>query len=320
MKIKDFGGEFKLIEALTRDFKNFHPDVVKAVGDDAAVIRRGEDYEVITTDAMVENDHFNINWSTPYQIGRKLIEVNVSDVVSMGAEPDLLLLNLILREGIDVSFVQELYRGIKESCERYRISLLGGDTTHGQVMMLSATLTGHTKKPIMRSGAKVGDLICVTGQVGGSTAGFKLFSQGKMPKGYVLHRHLEPTCRYDIGRTIAKYAHSMIDVSDGVASEVRHICNESHVGALVVAKNIPIDPETEQAAVQAGTTGLKCALSGGEDFELIFTIAPQDLPKLEAEINDFTVIGEILPLAEGAKYITLQDEKLDLPGGYDHFS
>lgn len=320
MLIKDFGGEFKLIDDITKKFKSYHRSVIKTVGDDAAVVRRGPaNYEVLTTDAMVENDHFTLTWYTPYQIGRKLVEVNVSDVVAMGALPDLMLLNLILRDGIEVEFVQELYLGIRDACNKYKITMLGGDTTHGQVMMLSATLTGHTKKPILRSGAKLGDLICVTGNVGASTAGYKTFRSGKRPAGHVLQRHLEPTCRFDIGRTFAKYANAMIDVSDGVASEVRHICDESKVGAMVTAKDIPIHPETNLAADKVGTTGLACALSGGEDFELLFTISADDVERLKKKTDDFSVIGRIVKKSEGAKYIDLDGTTKELPGGWDHF-
>ncbi len=320
MEIKDFGGEFKLINDITKAFRTYHPAVKKGIGDDAAVIKRARSFEVVTTDTLVENDHFNCSWSTPYQIGMKTMEVNVSDIVAMGARPDLLLLNLVLRKGLDVEFVQEVYRGIKECCDRYRISLIGGDTTHGAIMMLNATLTGTTKKPVLRSGAKVGDLICVTGQVGGSTAGFKLFSSGIRPEGYVLHRHVEPKCRYDIGHHIARYAHSMIDVSDGVASEVRHICEESGVGAFVESRSIPVHPEVDAAAERLGHRGLDYALSGGEDFELIFTIAERDLERLRKHTNDLTVIGSIVPRKEGAKYRDLDGTIKELPGGYDHFN
>jgi thiamine-monophosphate kinase len=320
MDIKQFGGEFALIKDITKDFKIYDRSVVKAVGDDAAVIKRGKGYEVITTDTMVEGDHFHCGWSTPYQIGRKLVEVNVSDVVAMGADPELLLVNLVLRDGVDVQFVQELYRAIKDGCDRYKITLLGGDTTHGKIMMLNATLTGSTKKPVLRSGAKVGDLVCLTGDVGASTAGFKMFLSGKKPTGQVWRRHIEPYCRYDLGKKIAKFAHSMIDVSDGVASEVRHICNESGVGALVDAKKIPIHPQTEEAAKSLGKRGLDFALSGGEDFELLFTISVKDLPKLQKTVKDFKVIGEITSGKKGVRYIELNGQVRDLPGGYDHFS
>jgi thiamine-monophosphate kinase len=318
MDIKTFGGEFKLINEITKKFHNHH-NVLKTIGDDAAVIKKGDEYEVITTDILVENDHFNCSWSSPYQIGRKTVEVNVSDVLAMGALPELLLLNLVLRNDLTVEFVQELYKGIQDCCDKYKITLIGGDTTHGDIMVIGATLTGRTKKPIMRSGAKTGDLICVTGEVGGSAAGFFSWRKGIKPGGYVLKRHLEPTCRYDLGPLIAKYATSMIDVSDGVASEVKHICEQSNVGALIEAKNIPIHPETNTTAEKIGLTGLACALSGGEDFELLFTIDADELEDLKKEVFDFKLIGNILEQEAGTNYIDLDNEQKPLPGGFDHF-
>ncbi|MBU0580412.1 MAG: thiamine-phosphate kinase [Candidatus Margulisbacteria bacterium] len=318
MHIKDFGGEFKLISEITKGFKNYH-NVYKTIGDDAAVIKKEDHYEVITTDTLVEGDHFHCDWSTPYQIGVKTLEVNVSDIVAMGAKPELLLMNIVLRDGIEVEFVKELYRAIQDGCDKYGITLIGGDTTHGQVMMLNATLTGKTQKPILRSGAQVGDLICVTGDVGASTAGLKMFLKGKQPEGYVLIRHVEPHCRHNISEKIAKYAKSMIDISDGVSPEVRHICEESGVGALIEAKNIPIHHETHKAAESVGTTGLECALSGGEDFELLFTLEEKYWQRLKEEVKDITVIGRIVKREEGEKYIDLDGLIKDLPGGYDHF-
>ncbi|MFC1517726.1 thiamine-phosphate kinase [Candidatus Margulisiibacteriota bacterium] len=318
MQIKEFGGEFKLISEITKDFKNYH-NIHTTIGDDAAVIKKGNEYEIITTDILVEGDHFNCDWSTPYQIGSKTLEVNISDIVAMGAKPELLLLDIVLRDGIEVEFVKEIYKAIKTGCDKYKITLLGGDTTHGSKLVLNATVIGRTKKPILRSGAKIGDLICVTGDVGASTAGYKTFCSGSKPTGYVLKRHLEPKCRADVGGKIAKYATSMIDISDGVAPETRHICEESKVGAIIEARKIPIHPKTNEAAEAVGSTGLECALSGGEDFELLFTLFEKDLEKLKKEVKDITVIGNILDRKEGSRYVDLDGLVKELPGGYDHF-
>jgi len=320
VNIKDLGGEHKLIETITSGFRNYHRAEL-TVGDDAAIVRAdAERFAVLTTDVLVEGDHFNCTWSTPKQIGRKTIEVNASDVAAMGARPQYLLLNLVLREGLDVDFAKELYAGILEGCEEHRITLLGGDTTRGAVMMVSATMSGVTTNPVRRSGAVPGDLIAVTGDVGASNAGYLTFRQGLRPVGHVLARHLEPRCRLDVSDAVAGVAHAMIDVSDGVASEIRHIAARSVVGARVDSRQLPIHPETAAAAKALRTTAAACALSGGEDFELLFTLAPDDLPALEAEGVDLSVIGEVLPAAEGLVLLGEDGEPGPLPEGYDHFA
>jgi len=185
--------------------------------------------------------------------------------------------------------------------------------------MLGATLTGRADKPVFRSGAKVGDAICVTGDVGAAAAGLKVFLTGQKPEGPVLQRHLEPRCRYDLGPTIASRANSMIDVSDGVAPEVRRICERSGVGAVVDARKLPILPETAAAAAKAGTTGVACALSGGEDFELLFTLPPAGVRELRQDVRDFTVIGGIVDAAKGIHYVDSNKHLRPMPSGWDHF-
>jgi len=318
MKLSEFGGEFKLIADITARFGNFH-NVHTTVGDDAAVVRVGDSFMVITTDVLVEDQHFSRKWSTPCQIGLKTLEANVSDVVAMGARPELLLLNLVLPDGIEVEFVQELYRAIREGCERYRITLIGGDTNAGPVLMLGATLTGTTDRPVLRSGARVGDLICVTGDVGASCAGLMLLRKGVELRGRVRTRHLEPRCRHDVARKIAPFATAMIDISDGVASETLHICERSRVGAVIEAGRLPIHPETSTACRTTGIATIDCALSGGEDFELLFTLPPDKVAELKARVSDFTVIGEIVDRSRGACYLGPDGTRNPLPRGFDHF-
>lgn len=318
MKIRQFGGEFKLIDDITASFRNRH-NVALTVGDDAAVVEREGYFEVITTDVLVENRHFTLEHYSPTQVGMKSLEVNVSDVVAMGAEPELLLLNLVLPGDVEVEWVQEAYRAIRDGCDRHGITLVGGDTTGGPCVMLGATLTGRTEKPVFRSGAKVGDAICVTGDVGAAAAGMKMFLTGQRPEGHVLKRHLKPRCRHDLGPAISRYANSMIDVSDGVAPEVRRICEQSEVGAVVDSRKLPILPETTAAAKTAGTTGVACALSGGEDFELLFTLPPAAVRELRSEVQDFTVVGGIVDARKGIHYVDEHKHLRPMPGGWDHF-
>lgn len=297
MKIKD---EFKLINELTDDFMKYQSDLKAGVGEDVAVIKQNDGFLLATTDALVENDHFNVEWSTPEQIGKKAVEVNVSDIASTGGRPTYLLASLVLRKATAEKWIKGVYRGMKRACDKYKITLAGGDTTHGEINVISVALLGKTKRPILRSGAKTGDLICVTGQVGGSSAGLnKLLTKKKMPS-ILKKKHLEPVARLDVSGNIAKCANSMIDVSDGVASEIRHLCEQSQKGAMVRLDGIPLCP---------GAT-LRDALSGGEDFELLFTVPKKDRVKLKNV--DFTVIGEIKNQNFGIRP--------DLPGGFDHFA
>lgn len=301
MKIKD---EFKLIKTLTKNFKAYH-DLKVGIGDDTAVIKYGKKYLLLTCDCLVENDHFNCSWATPRQIGRKAVEVNVSDIAASGGLPKYILVSIVLTKDTLEKWVQEVYAGIKEICDKYQITLAGGDTTHGPIKMIDIFLLGETKKPILRNGAEINDLICVTGQAGGSTAGLKLFRQNKKVPKILRQKHLAPKARLDIADKIARYAHSMIDVSDGIGSEVRHICEESRRGAVVYAEKIPLCPEAT----------LEDALSGGEDFELLFTMPKKYLSKLKIS---FTVIGKVVNKNKGI-YLVKQYKKIKMPGGYDHF-
>jgi thiamine-monophosphate kinase len=333
MDIRDFGGEFKLIDDIVAAFRNHH-GVPLTVGDDAAVVPTGEgDFRAFTTDALVEGEHFRLDWSTPYQVGVKTLECNVSDVAAMGAVPEFLLLNLVIRDGLSVEDVREVYRGIRDGCDRYGITLLGGDTTKGPVLMLSATLTGRTKRPVLRSGAKVGDLVCVTGDVGAASAAVRLLgglagdTWGLPPLltrvtelfPRLLQRHAEPRCRLDAAAVLGPVANAMIDVSDGVGSEVRHICSRSGVGAVIEAAALPIATDTLEAAATLGATGLALALSGGEDYELLCTLAPEALAAVQSSLRDLTVIGEIVPADVGVLLRTGDGTLKDLPAGFRHF-
>lgn len=300
--------EFQLIDTLTKNFQKYHDQLEVGVGDDAAVVKHGDKYLLLTCDTIVENDHFNCDWSTPEQIGRKAAEVNVSDIAASGGRPTYMLISLVLTKDTEEEWILRVYDGIKQVCDKYGISLVGGDTTHGSVKIINITLLGETNQPILRSGAKVGDLIGVTGVVGGSNAGLKLFLKNKPISGLLRQRHLEPVARLDVSDKIAKYAHSLIDVSDGVASEVNHICQRSGVGAVVWAAKLPLC---------AGAT-VEDALSGGEDFELLFTVPEKDLDKLKNLVVDFTVIGQIVDKSQGV-ILRRDGQEYPMPGGYDHF-
>ena len=316
-------GEFGLIENLTKDFVNYSKQVKLGIGDDAAVINKQKNKaEVVTMDTLVENDHFNCKWSTPFQIGQKAMEVNVSDIAAMGAVPTYALVSIVITVKTDLEWLKELYHGIKQVCDKYKITLIGGDTTRGAIKMISVTMVGIAPKPVLRSGAKVGDLICVTGQVGGSAAGYFSLKNNKKITPYIKKRHLEPKARLDTSGTIAKYANAMIDVSDGVGSETKHIAKASKKGAIIYAKDLPIHKDVFKIERQLGFKKYYCALSGGEDFELLFTIGQENFIKLQQskliKNNDISVIGKIVKDQKKLELMLDDNQKTDIPGGWDH--
>lgn len=318
MRIAELGGEFALIKRLTCESQD--PAVIRGVGDDCAVVQyTQEKYLLITVDMMVEEDHFSLSWHTPFQIGRKLMESNVSDILAMGGSPRWAFLSLSLKTDTTVEFMEELYCGLYDSASRHEVSLIGGDTTHGSVMTLSLTVIGEVEKSLLRlrSYAVPGDFICVTGTLGKSEAGLRVLKRG-FRNGYV-QGHLVPHCRTrEEARAIALNAHAMIDVSDGLGSEVRHICEESGTGARIDWERIPISHDTHQAAELLHEEPQEYALYGGEDFELVFSIPPENIPKLKEKFSDFSVVGEILPKSEGL-YLLKGGNMVAVKGGYDHF-
>ena len=268
---------------------------------------------------MVENDHFCLKWQTPFQVGMKLMEVNVSDIISMGGEPEHAFLSMSLTKDTQVEFIEEFYRGLYSSAKEHGVTLLGGDTTHGTEYVFNLTLLGKVCPSglRLRSMAKVGDVICVTGMLGGSTAGLKLLLKNK--SGY-LKDHLEPKSRtVNEGRMIASFANAMIDVSDGLGSEVTHICNNSNVGAVINHNSIPISRNTIISGETVKMDPYDFALYGGEDFEIVFTIEKNKINELKKIFTDFNEVGEILPLEKGI-YINKNGQKLKVEKGYNHFA
>ena len=318
MNINEIGGEVELIKRLT-DRKLNDPAIVKGIGDDCAVLKHSEThYLLVTTDMMVENDHFSLKWQTPFQIGMKLIECNVSDIVSMAGTPKYAFVSLSLKKETQVEFLDELYKGMHESAKRYGVVIIGGDTTHGTEYVFNICLLGYVEKELLRlrSGAKANDLICVTGNLGGSKAGLELLLQNK--QGF-LNDHIEPKCRtVEEAKKIAKFANAMIDVSDGLGSEVNHICAESKLGAIVEFEKIPVSENTIESAKTLNADAREFALYGGEDFELVFTVAEEKISDLKKEFSDFTVVGKILPNKEEI-YLLKNSEKSELKRGFDHF-
>ncbi len=318
MKIKDIGGEFGLIDRINRRIKLFSKDVIFGIGDDAAVLRYNKDnYMLLTTDMLVENDHFSLKFSTPMQIGMKAVEQNVSDIAAMGGIPKFAVISIALPNDIDVEFVDGLYKGINKKAKEYKISIVGGNITHSREIVINISLTGLVEKKFLalRSSAEIGDLIFCSGDAGKSTAGLELLRHGK--KGASIKPHLEPKCRLDLARKLAKLGiNSMIDVSDGVASEVKHICEQSKVGAIIYTDKIPISKNTIFDSRKIGKDAVDFALYGGEDFELVFTANKNKLKQLKK--LDVKVIGNIVDRKFGIKLIK-NSQKLNIESGFDHF-
>ena len=325
MKINEFGGEFALIEQLAKLAPSRHPDLVAGIGDDAAVIGQAlsdGDLLLVTTDMLVEASHFNRQWATPEQIGIKSVACNVSDIAAMGGTPSFMFVSLALSPRTDVGWVKSLYRGMANACRRYGVVLAGGDTTHGKDITISITLLGRVSADhlCLRSHARHGDLLAVTGPLGASAAALAMLVAGLNPPDYLRDKHLTPGCRLDVSSAIAPLAHAMIDISDGLAAEVNHICDQSGTGAFVYAADIPIHRAVMDAAAQTGKDPLGFALSGGEDFELLFSIPASDMPRFDELGIDATVVGRITQAQSGRFLEFPNGTRKPLTGGYNHFA
>jgi thiamine-monophosphate kinase len=313
MKIKDIG-EFELIDRITKKPKD--KNVFVGIGDDAAVIKSKKGLEVLTTDTLVEGDHFKREWFSSKQIGMKAIEINVSDIGAMGGIPKYVLVSLCLPKDLEVDFVEEMYRGMWKTCDKYNIEIIGGNMTHSNQIVLSITLIGETNIDCLslRSGAKLGDYIFVSGPIGNGRAGLRSFQENIEDFNQVKKRYLEPKARLDFALKIAPYVNSMIDISDGLAPEVKHICTESKCGAMIYKEKIPINDDVRSIARVLKEDEYNYALFGGEDFELVYTVSKDNIKNVQGYI-----LGEIIK----DKVVKLQFRgitKIIKEKGYDHFS
>jgi thiamine-monophosphate kinase len=312
MKIKDIG-EFGLIDRITK--KPRDEDILVGIGDDAAVVKT-KGLQVLTTDCLVEGDHFKTDWFTPKQIGMKAIEINVSDIAAMGAVPKYVLVSLALPKDLDVEFVEDLYKGMWKVCDKYNIEIIGGNMTHCEKIVISITLTGEVEQKVLclRKGAKPGDFIFVSGHLSNGRAGLRLFQKDLKGFEQVKNGYLEPKANLDTALKIAPYVNSMEDISDGLASEIKHICDESKCGAIIYKDKIPISDQVRDVANELGEDEYDYALFGGEDFELVFTVSKDNLDKV-----DGFLIGEITKNKE-IKLSIDGKENIITGKGYDHFS
>lgn len=332
-------GEFGLIDRLTKGFSKKQQSTVKGVGDDAAVVEKDErSYSVISTDMLTEGVHFNMMYTPLKHLGYKSVIVNLSDIYAMNATPRYITVSIAVSNRFPVEALEEIYEGIQTACEIYNVDLIGGDTTSSvSGLVISVTAVGDVlkEKITYRSGAKENDLIVVTGDLGAAYVGLQILEREKevyktnpnmQPEleghDYILERQLKPEARKDVIRFLRELdvqPTAMMDISDGLASEVLHICKNSGVGAAIYDEKLPIDPVAYQTARDFDLDPSTCALNGGEDYELLFTISQEDYEKIKGSPH-MTVVGHITDSASGAMIIDKGGAQLPLKAqGWNHF-
>ena len=327
MNLKDVG-EFGLINLLKQDTIHDPSTVVVGIGDDAAVLLPTPRHlQLVTTDMLVEGIHFDLATTTAMQLGYKAVAVNLSDIAAMGGIARHAVVSIALPPAVPVDFVMNLYRGMKEICREYSVNIVGGDTvasTAGLVINVAVLGEVEPSHVVRRSGAQVGDVVAVTNTLGNSSAGLALLQRGQWEE-YdfawpLITAHLTPQPQVKIGQLLAIHgATAMDDVSDGLASELHEIAQASNVSICVDTSLIPLSPEVRQTAANFGKNPLDYALYGGEDFQLLFTMAPDQF-RLLAEGAPLVRIGEVLPPGEGVMIVDEEGLRVPLQTlGYNHF-
>jgi thiamine-monophosphate kinase len=337
--------EFDLIRALQRRHGRCTPSVIQGIGDDAAVIKPSAgQWTVLTTDLLTEGVHFDLRTATMSDIGFRAAAANLSDIAAMGGTPQHLLASLAIPYTGISRQVHQLYRGLMAACRPHHVGLIGGDTSASQSgWFLSLALIGMVppRKALFRSGAQVGDFLYVTGTIGDSLAGLRLLNERPsrvesrsravaLPirhRRFLIGRHLRPTARIAEGQWLSAhgFATSAIDISDGLSGDLRHICEESHVGAEIDLSALPLSPACRAYAASKKLNPIDLALAGGEDYELLVTVSPQQRPRLEqAALKQgfpLTCIGKIHPLRFGVQALSSDGRHQRLLNrSYQHFT
>ena len=315
-------GEFGLIDRLTKGLKPVNESTLMGVGDDAAVIDCGHKCMVVTTDMLTEGIHFDLVYTPLRHLGYKAVVVNLSDICAMNARPTQITVSLAISSKFSVEAIEELYGGIRMACETYGVDLVGGDTVSSlSGLIISITALGEAAREDLRyrNGARVNDLICVSGNLGAAYMGLQLLEREKKlyendravqpdlsGNDYILERQLKPEARTDILELLTKegiVTHAMIDISDGLSSELLHLCKSSNTGCRIYHDKIPIDASTSMMAEQFNMEPMICALHGGEDYELLFTV-PLDNYEKVSKLPGISIIGNITDPSEGALLVT----------------
>ena len=331
-------GEFGLIDHLNEKVIIKNSSTLKGIGDDAAVIEAGDMVKVVTTDLLMEGVHFDLSYAPLPHLGFKAVAVNVSDVAAMNAVPKQITVSIALSNRFSVEAIDALYEGIHAACEHYGVDLIGGDTTASRSgLAISVTAIGEAKPEQIsyRSGAKENDILCVTGDLGAALVGLQILEREKEvflanpdmkpdlgKYTLVTARQLKPDARVDIIhelREMQVVPTSMMDISDGLASEIFHICKASGVGATIYEDKLPIDKQTFDTAVELNLDPITCVMNGGEDYELLFTIDQKDFAKLEKH-PDIHFIGHITKAEEGKFLVTKSGTAVQIKAqGWKHF-
>ncbi|WP_299709840.1 thiamine-phosphate kinase [uncultured Tenacibaculum sp.] len=331
-------GEFGLINHLTEHFKIYHNTTTKGIGDDCAVISDQKEI-LVTTDFLVEGVHFDLSYMPIKHLGYKAVMVNLSDVYAMNAEAKQITVSIAVSNRFPLEALEELYAGIQLACDTYKVDLIGGDTTSStKGMIISVTAIGSAEKEDIayRNGAQPNDLVVLSGDIGGAYLGLQVLEREKEvfkvnPQNqpdleaysYIIERQLKPEARKDIPKLLKELdvkPTSMIDVSDGLSSELIHICTQSKVGCNIYEEKLPLDPQVISTCEEFNLDSTTVALSGGEDYELLFTVSIKDFDKIKGNPN-LTVIGHVTEENQGLNLITRANQSVKLRAqGWNSFN
>ena len=332
-------GEFGLINKLTEQIKLVNPSTIKGVGDDAAVLDYADKQVLVTTDLLLEGIHFDLTYVPLKHLGYKAAVVNFSDIYAMNGTPKQITISLGISKRFTIEHIQELYEGIRTAAEIYGVDIVGGDTSASVTgLLISITCIGEADKDkvVYRNGAKDTDLICVSGDLGAAYMGLQLLEREKVAssgqkdfqpefggKEYILERQLKPEARKDVIKALADAGivpTAMMDISDGLSSELLHICKQSNAGCRIYEERIPIDYQTAVMASEINMNLVTAALNGGEDYELLFT-APLSAHEKLAQIDSIRIIGHITKPELGCAMITRDGNEMSLQAqGWNAFS
>lgn len=323
-------GEFKLIDHLTKNFKISHESTLKGIGDDAAVLSFGDKKAVVSTDLLVEGVHFDLSYMPLKHLGYKAVMVNLSDIYAMNATATQITVSIAVSNRFPLEALEELYAGIEAAAKMYHVDVVGGDTTSSTSgLLISITAIGEANENdlVYRKGAQPNDLIVVTGDLGGAYMGLQVLEREKEvfkvnPNNqpdldnytYIIQRQLKPEARKDIVQLLKELdvkPTSMIDISDGLSSEIMHLCKHGDVGCDVYENKLPLDPQVIATCQEFNIDSTTIALNGGEDYELLMTISQEDFPKIKANPN-LTIIGYITDKNAGMHLVTRAEEKIPL--------
>jgi thiamine-monophosphate kinase len=329
-------GEFGLIRHLTEHFKITQDSTRKGVGDDAAVIDHASLKTLVTTDLLIEGVHFNLTYMPLKHLGYKAVMVNLSDVYAMNAEATQITVSIAVSNRFPLEALEELYAGIQLACDTYQIDLVGGDTSSsktGLILSVTALGTATEKEIVYRDGAKENDLLVVSGDLGAAYLGLQVLERERQvfevnpnqqpdldEYTYLIERQLKPEARKDVSKLLKDLKikpTSMIDISDGLSSEVIHLCKSSALGCNVYEDKLPLDPQVISTSEEFNMDSTVVALNGGEDYELLFTISQNDFDKIKGNPN-FSIIGHMTPENEGIHLVTRANQKMELTAqGWD---